>query len=93
LTAITGAAENAGMLRVGQRNRRGINYLAEIGDSKDEANGIQDIALAGTIEARDGIELRIEARHHSTLRIALKALDHNLLDIHSWISVWVKAKT
>eukprot|EP00955_Chlamydomonas_euryale_P117480 366476-Chlamydomonas_euryale.AAC.3 len=36
------------------------SYVRQVLDAHDEAHGVQDVGLAGAIQARDGIERRVE---------------------------------
>ena len=60
-----------------QRRRRAD--LAEVGDAEDEADGVEDVALAAAVEAGDGIEEGVKARHHRALLVRLEAVDNHLL--------------
>lgn len=63
-------------LEVGSAN------LLEIGDPKNEADGIEDVGLTGAIEPRDGVEEGIEARDHRPRGVGLETLQTDLLDVH-----------
>ena len=56
--------------------------LRQVGDAQHEADGVQDVGLAGAVEPGDGIEKGVEARHHRALGVALEAVHHNLLNVH-----------
>lgn len=56
--------------------------LAEIGDAEHEADGVQDIGLAATIQTGDGVEVRVEVGHDHSVGVRFEALDCYLLDIH-----------
>ena len=57
-------------------------YLCQVVDAEHEADGVQDVTLARSVQTRDGVELRVEARHDCLLCITLKSIDNNLLNIH-----------
>ena len=54
-----------------------LTYVGEIGDAEQEANGIQDVGLAGAIETGDGIESRIEAVDLGSLAVGFEAIDYD----------------
>jgi len=56
--------------------------LLQVGDAEDEADGIEDVGLAGTVQAGDGVEERVKARNHGAGRVGLEPFQANLLDIH-----------
>ena len=56
--------------------------LLQVGDSEDEADGVQDVRLAGTVQAGDGVEERVEARNHGAGRVGFEPFQTNLLDVH-----------
>lgn len=57
-------------------------HLAEVGDTKEKANGVQDVGLARAIKPSDGIEERVKAIDFSALAVALEAINYHRLDIH-----------
>ena len=57
-------------------------YLRQVRDAEHKANRVQNVALARAVEARDGVELLVEARDDGSRRIRLEAVDHDLLDEH-----------
>jgi hypothetical protein len=69
-------------LLVDELLERGGAHLAQIGDAEHEADGVEDVGLAGAVEASDGVEQRVEPRHHRPPRIRLEALQAYLLDVH-----------
>lgn len=56
--------------------------LLQVGDSEDEADGVQDVRLPGTVQAGDGVEERVEARNHGAGRVGFEPFQTNLLDVH-----------
>lgn len=56
--------------------------LLQVGDAEDEADGIEDVGLAGTVQAGDGVEERVEARNHGAGRVGFEPFQTNLLDVH-----------
>lgn len=69
-------------LLVNQLLERGGAHLAQIGDAEHEADGVEDVGLAGAVETGNGVEQRVEPRHHRPSRVRLKALQAYLLDVH-----------
>jgi hypothetical protein len=69
-------------LLVDELLERGSAYLTEICDAEHEADGVEDVGLAGTVEPGDGVEQRVEPRHHSPSRVRLEPLESYLLDVH-----------
>jgi len=61
---------------------RGGADLAEVGDAEHEADGVEDVGLAGAVEPGDGVEQRVEPRHHRPPRVRLEPLECYLLDVH-----------
>ena len=57
--------------------------MGEVGDAHEEADGVQDVALAGAVEAGDSVEGRVEAIDLDPLAVRLEAVDHDRLDEHS----------
>ena len=49
--------------------------LGQVGDAQDEADGVEDVGFTRPIEARDGIEVRIEAGclHRGRMSTVLEA--------------------
>ena len=58
-------------------------HLREVRNAEHEANRVEDVRLAGAVQARDRIELLIPARHDRALRVRLEAVDDHLLEVHS----------
>lgn len=56
--------------------------LLQVGDAEDEADGIEDVGLAGTVQAGDGVEERVKARNHGAGRVGFEPFQTNLLDVH-----------
>lgn len=56
--------------------------LLQVGDAQHEADGIQDVGFAGSIQTRYGIEEGVKARHHRPRRVRLEALKRDLLNVH-----------
>lgn len=69
------------------RGRPRLSYLSEVIDAEDKTNGIEDIALSGTIETGDGIEFGIPTSDDRTGGVTLKTLENYLLDVHSHFQV------
>lgn len=75
-------------------------YLAQIGDAQHEADGVQYVRLARSIESCDGVELRIESLDIRSLSVRLKSVQSDLFDMHSddsstihlsyegWCTIW-----
>jgi len=59
-----------------------ITYVREVLDAEHEANGVEDVALAASIEPRDRVEARVEAVEGHALGVRLEALDNDLADVH-----------
>lgn len=53
-------------------------HLLQVLDAQNEANGVQDVALAAAIKACDGVEGLVEVRQGHALGVALEALNANL---------------
>ena len=60
--------------------------LLQVRDSQNEANRIEDVRFAGTVQPRDGIEERIEAGNDGSRRVRLETFQANLLYVHSLMS-------
>lgn len=56
--------------------------LLQVGDAEDEADGVEDVGLAGAVEAGDGVEVGVEAGHHRPRRVRLESLQTHLLHEH-----------
>jgi len=56
--------------------------LLELRNAEDKADRVKDVGLATAVQARDGIELLVKARHHRALGIRLEAIDNDLLNMH-----------
>ena len=56
--------------------------MAEVGDAEEEADGVEDVGLAGAVEAGDGVKLGVEAGDLGALAVRLEAVDHHALDEH-----------
>lgn len=69
-------------LLVDELLERGGAHLAEICDAEHEADGVEDVGLAGAVEPGDGVEQRVEPRHHRPPRVRLEPLEGYLLDVH-----------
>lgn len=65
----------------------GSTDLLQIGDAQDEANGVEDVGLAGAIEPSDGVEVRVKPRNHSPRRIRLEPFQAYLLYVHCLPSI------
>lgn len=78
-----GGLGDAGLaLLVDELLERGGAHLAEVGDAEHEADGVEDVGLAGAVEPGDGVEQRVEPRHHRPPRVRLEPLQAYLLDVH-----------
>lgn len=78
-----GGLGDAGLaLLVDELLERGGAHGAEVGDAEHEADGVEDVGLAGAVEPGDGVEQRVESRHHRPPRVRLEALQADLLDVH-----------
>uniref|UniRef100_A0A0A9F103 Uncharacterized protein n=1 Tax=Arundo donax TaxID=35708 RepID=A0A0A9F103_ARUDO len=78
-----GGLGDAGLaLLVDELLERGSAHLAEVGDAEHEADGVEDVGLAGAVEPGNGVEQRVEPRHHRTPRVRLEPLQGYLLDVH-----------
>ena len=60
----------------------GRTDLTQIRYSQYKADRVQNVALARAVQARDGVELRVEPRDHRPRRIGLKPIDYDLADKH-----------
>lgn len=60
----------------------GSPNLLQIGDAKNEADGIENVRFSWTVQAGDGVEERVEARNHGARRVWLEPFQANLLDVH-----------
>ena len=58
-------------------------HRAQVGQTQHEANGIQDIALATSIEPSDGIETRIESPNMRAHGVTFEPVDDELLNAHA----------
>ena len=56
--------------------------MGEISDAHEEADGIEDVTLAGSVEAGDGVEGRVEAVDLGPMTVRLEAVDHHRFDVH-----------
>lgn len=56
--------------------------LLQVGDAQHEADGVEDVGLAGAVEAGDGVEEGVEARDDGPGGVGLEALQADLLDVH-----------
>jgi hypothetical protein len=62
-------------------------HSRQVLDAHDEAQRVQNVGLAATIEPGDSIESRVKVTERYSLRIALEAVDDDLLDVHSCTGV------
>lgn len=60
-----------------------LSHLGQVLDTQNKTDGVQDIGLAATIQARDCIERLVKIGERHPLGIRLEALNGNLADIHS----------
>ena len=70
-----------------------IAHLREVGDAEHEADGVQDVGLAGAVQARDGVEEGVERGDNGPLRVGLEPLDAHLLDVHGKVPTRVTARS
>ena len=56
--------------------------VREVRDTHEEADGVQNVALAGAVETGDGVEGRVEAIDLHPLAVRLEAVNHDRLDEH-----------
>lgn len=54
------------LLKIGSPN------LLQIGDAQDEADGVEDVGLAGAIKPCYGVEVRVKSRNHGPRRVRLE---------------------
>jgi hypothetical protein len=59
-----------------------MSYLTQVGDAQYKADGVQNVGFSATIQACDGVEIRIEVGHHNPLGIGLEPFNGNFLDVH-----------
>lgn len=60
----------------------GSPNLLQIGDAKNEADGIENVRFAWTVQTSDGVEEGVEARNHGARSVWLEPFQANLLDVH-----------
>lgn len=60
--------------------------LLQIGDAQHEADGIENVGLAGAVEAGYGVEEGIEARDYRPRRVGLEAFQAYLLYVHFFLA-------
>lgn len=78
-----GGLGDAGLaLLVDELLERGGAHRAKVCDAEHEADGVEDVGLAGAVEPGDGVEQRVEPRHHRPRRVRLEPLKADLLDVH-----------
>ncbi len=65
----------------------------EIGDAHEEADGVEDVAFAGSVESGDRVEGRIESVDLRPVAVRLEAVDHNRFDVHSQASFKLSNQT
>jgi hypothetical protein len=58
-------------------------HLAQVRDAEHEADGVEDVRLAAAVQARDRVKGLVPSRDDCALRVALEAVDDDLLDVHS----------
>ena len=56
--------------------------MTQIRNSQQKTYGVEDVRLARSIEACDGIERHIESVNNRSLAVRLKAVDDHRLDMH-----------
>ena len=56
--------------------------MREICDAHEEADGVEDVALSGSVESGDRVEGRIESVDLSPVAVGLETVDHDRLDVH-----------
>lgn len=64
------------LLKVGSPN------LLQVGDAEHEANRIENVRFAGTVQAGDGVEEGVEARNDGSCGVRFETFQANLLDVH-----------
>ena len=65
----------------------GCAHLGQVRDAEHKADGVEDVGLAGAVEARDGVEVRVELAHSGRLCVRLESVDHNLFYMHIYYFV------
>ena len=63
-------------------NCRQGHHLVQVGDSQQEADGVQDVGLATAVQSSDGIELGVKPTDDCALCIGLEPVQNQLLDEH-----------
>lgn len=56
--------------------------MREVGDAHEEADGVEDVAFAGSVEPSDGVEGRVPSVDLRPVPVRLEAVDHHRLDVH-----------
>ena len=87
-----GKGEQNGLRSFGRiliRETESSSYLREVGDPQHEADGVQDVTLAGAVQTGDGVEQGVERGHDRALRVRLEAIDAHFLDVHNYFVVVV----
>lgn len=56
--------------------------MAEVRNAQKKTYGVQDVGLSAAVQSRDGVEERVEAVDLRPLRVRLKPLDDDGLDVH-----------
>jgi len=82
-----GKGEQNGLRSFGRvliRETESSSYLREVGDPQHEADGVQDVTLAGAVQTGDGVEQGVERGHDRALRVRLEPIDAHLLDVHGF---------
>lgn len=67
--------------RLSGRGEIAVN-VPQIGETQDEADGIQNVGLTTAVGTRNRVELGVERPHVNALSVALEALDGDLFDVH-----------
>lgn len=61
--------------------------LLQVRDTEDEANGIENVRFAGTVQPSDGVEEGVEARNDGSGRVGFEPFQANLLDVHGGVGI------
>jgi hypothetical protein len=67
---------------VNKKDSVGVAYLAQTGNAKHKADGVENVGLATSIQTRDGVEIGIEARDDGAIGVRLEAVEDDFFDVH-----------
>lgn len=56
--------------------------MLEVGNSKHETDGVQNVGLSRTVQSRDRVEKGVKAKDDSPRRVRFETLQGYLLDVH-----------